>query len=85
MRIKKTYQKLCKLCNERREGELKMTGGKLFLRYLDDIVRTVKGDPSVVLHAAITLQPNLKFTLETTNENSDLAFLHFKKNLDGNR
>ena len=73
MRIKKTYQKLSKLCNERREGELRMTGGKLFLRYVDDIVRTVKGDPSVVLHVANKLQPKLKFTLET-NENCDLLF-----------
>ena len=30
-----------------------------FLRYVDDLVRTVKGDPGVVLEAAIKLRPNL--------------------------
>ena len=33
----------CKLCNERREWELTMTDVKLFLRSVENIVRTVKG------------------------------------------
>ena len=41
-----------------------MNGVKVFLRYVDDIVRTVKGDPGVVLEAAKKLHPNLQFTIE---------------------
>ena len=48
---------------------------KLFLRYVDDIVRTVKGDPEKVLRAANLLHPNLQFTIETPNTNGNLAFL----------
>ena len=36
---------------------------KLFVRYVDDIVRTVRGEPSSVLDAASSLHPNLQFTL----------------------
>ena len=46
----------CKFFNERREFELVITGIKLFLRYLDYIVRTPKGNglavgasPAVIL------------------------------------
>ena len=57
---------------------------KLFLRCLDDIVRTAKGDPSVILQDADEFHPNVQFTLETPNENGDLAFLDTNKNIDGN-
>ena len=33
---------------------------KVFLRYVDDIVRTFKGNPGVVLKAAKKLHPNLQ-------------------------
>ena len=36
---------------------------ELFLRYVDDIVRTVKGDPENVLRAAYLLLPSLQFTI----------------------
>ena len=62
-----------------------MTDVELFLRYIDDIVRTVKGEPSVILHAANKLHPNLQFTLETPKESGELAFLDNNINLDGNR
>ena len=51
---------------------------KLFLRYVDDIVRTVKGDPEKVLRAANLLHPNLQFTIETPNTNGTLAFWIYK-------
>ena len=42
---------------------------------MDDIVRTVKGNPELVLEAANKLHPNLQFTKEELNSNSNLAFL----------
>ena len=36
---------------------------EFFLRYVDDIVRTVKGDPENVLRAAYLLLPSLQFTI----------------------
>ena len=51
------------------------TGVKVFLRYVDDIVRTVKGDPGVLLEAANKLHPNLQFTIEELDSNGNLAFL----------
>ena len=42
---------------------------------MDDIVRTVKGDPELVLEAANKLHPNLQFTKEELNSNCNLAFL----------
>ena len=48
---------------------------KLFLRYNDDIVRTVKCDPEKVLRATNLLHPVLQFTKETPNTNGKLAFL----------
>ena len=47
----------------------------VFLRYVDDIVRTVRGEPSCVLDAVISLHPNLHFTLEETNSEVNLPFL----------
>ena len=62
-----------------------MKQAKLFLRYFDDIVRTVKGDPEKVLLAANLLQPNLQFTIETTNTNGNLAFLDLQISIDKSR
>ena len=61
-----------------------MTGVKLLLRSVDDFLKTVKGDPSLVMHAAKKLNPNLQFTLETPNENGDFPFLDININVDGN-
>ena len=68
---------LCKLCIERRECELTMTGVKFFLRFVDNTVRTVEGDPNVVLHAANKLHPNLQLTLETPNEKDALGINYY--------
>ena len=48
---------------------------KLFKRYVDDIVCTVKGNPLDYLEYAISLHKNLQFTLETPDDSGDLAFL----------
>ena len=57
----------------------------LFLRYVDDLVRTVKGDPEKVLRAANLLHPNLQFTIETPNTNGKLAFLELHISIDKSR
>ena len=62
-----------------------MQQAKLFLRYVDDIVRTVKGDPQKVLRAANLLHPNLQFTIETPNTNGNLAFLDLQISIDKSR
>ena len=58
---------------------------KLFLRYVDDIVRTVRGKPSCLLDAANSLHPNLQFTLEETNSEGNLPFLDLNKNVSQGR
>ena len=44
----------------------------LFRRFMDDLVRTVEGEPTPVLDFAKSLHSSLQFTLEETNseENS---------------
>ena len=54
----------CITCKNQQEADRAENGVKVFLRYVDDIVRTVKGDPGVVLEAANKLHTNLQFTLE---------------------
>ena len=62
-----------------------MQQAKLFLRYVDDIVRTVKGDPEKVLRAANLLHPKLQFTIETPNTKGNLAFLDLQISIDKSR
>ena len=52
-----------------------MQQANFFLRYVDDIVKTVKSDTGVVLQAANLLHPKLQFTIETQNTSGKLAFL----------
>ena len=59
-----------------------MQQAKLFLRYVDEIVRTVKGDPEKVLRAADLLHSNLQFTIETPNINGKLASLDLQNSMD---
>ena len=58
---------------------------KLFLRYVDDIVRTVRGEPSCLLDAANSVHPNLQFTLEETNSEGSLPFLDLNINVSQGR
>ena len=85
------YQKIsetvwyCRKCFAIREKNKSGQQSKLFLRYVDDIVRTVKGDPENVLRAANLLHPNLQFTTETPNTNGTLAFLDLQISIDKSR
>ena len=49
----------CRKCIAIREKNKSVQQAKLFLRYVDDIVRTVKGDAEKVLRAANLLHPDL--------------------------
>ena len=48
----------CRKCIAIKEKNKSVQQPKLFLRYVDDIVRTVKGDPEKVLRAVNLLHPN---------------------------
>ena len=56
-----------------------------YLRYVDDIVRTVKGNPGVVLEAANKLHPNLQFTIEELDRNVNLAYSGLNVNVDSGK
>ncbi|XP_063728862.1 uncharacterized protein LOC134856523 [Symsagittifera roscoffensis] len=82
-----TMKKLLNMarCKEQRDQEKPTENVKAFLRYVDDIVRTVKGDPDIVLKAANELHPNLQFTIENPDSNGDLAFLDLNNNVDSRK
>ena len=52
---------------------------------MDDIFRTVKGDPGVLLEAAHKLHPNLQFTIEELDSNGNLPFLDLNVNVDSGK
>ena len=52
---------------------------KFYFRYVDDVIRTLrKGGENYLLDFVNTLHQNLKFTLETPDENNSIAFLDMK-------
>ena len=59
-----------------------MQQAKLFFRYVDDIVRTVKGDPEKALWTAKLLDSNLQLTIEKPNTNGKWAFLNLQISID---
>ena len=58
---------------------------KMFLRHVDVILRTVRGEPSCFLGAAKSLHPNLQFTLEKTNSEGNWPFLDLNINVSQGR
>ena len=75
---------ICFYCAEkgRKEDTLEL---KLFKRYVDEIVCTVKWNPLDYLEYANFLPKNLQFTLETPNGSGDLAILELNINLNEDR
>ena len=69
----------CMTWKKQQEADRTVNCVKVFLRYVDDIVRTVKGNPGVVLETANKLHPNLQFTIEELDSNRNLAFLDSAK------
>ena len=58
---------------------------KIFLRYVDDKVRNVKGDTGAVIEAANKLHANLQFTIEEIDSNGSLALLDLNVNVDSGK
>ena len=75
----------CEGCCRAKNKEKVISQVKLFLRYVDDIVRTVRGEPSCLLDAANSLHPNLQFTLEKTYSEGNLPFLVLNINVSQGR
>ena len=75
----------CMTCKKQQEADRNVKGVKVFLRYVDDIVRTVKGDPGVFLEAANKLHPNFQFTIEELDSNGNFAFLDLNVNVDSGK
>ena len=71
----------CIACKKQQEADRAENGVKVFLSYVI-LLRTVKGDPGIVLEAANKLHPNLKFTIEELDSNGNLAFLSLNVNVD---
>ena len=65
----------CIACKKQQEADRAENDVKVFLRYVHDTVRTVKGDLGLVREAANKLYPNMQFTIEELDSNGNLAFL----------
>ena len=75
----------CESCCRAKNKEKDTPQVKLFLRNVDDIVRTVRGEPSCLLDAANSFHPNLLFTLEKTNSEGNLPFQDLTINVSQGR
>ena len=75
----------CESCFRAKNKEKVTRRVKLFLWYVDNIVRTDRGEPSCLLDAANSLHPNLQFTLEKTNSEGNLPFLDLSINVSQGR
>ena len=70
---------ICTYCsNQQTVGHVKAM--RLFKRYVDDIICTVRGYPDVYLKFENSVHNNLHFTLEKVNLDGDLAFLGINVN-----
>ena len=75
----------CIARKKQQEADRAGNGVKVFLRYVEDIIRTVKGDPRLVPVAANKLHPNLQFTIEELDSNSNLVFLDLNVYVDSGK
>ena len=53
----------------------------VFLRYVNDIVKTIRVDKKDLLNGVNNLHPNLQFTLETKDDKTSLSFLDMSINV----
>ena len=73
---------MCSFCRENGQTDINHSSEtKVFLRYVNDIVRNVRGDRKELLDAVNNLHPNLPFTLETTDDKNSLPFLDMSINV----
>ena len=75
----------CGSCSCAKNKEKDTPHVQLFLRYVNEFVKTVRGEPSCVLVAANSLHPNLQFILEETNSEGNLLFLDLNINVSQDR
>ena len=65
---------MCSFCRKNDQTDIKHSSEtEVFLRYVDDTVRTVRGDTKELLDAVNNLHPNLQITLETTDDKKQFA------------
>ena len=65
---------MCSFCRKIDQTDINQSSEtKIFLRYVDDIVRTVRGETKELLDAVNNLHPNLQFTLEITDDKKQFA------------
>ena len=73
---------MCSFCRENDKTDVNHAfETKVFLRYVDDIVRTVRGDVKEMLDAVSNVHPYLQFTLDTTDDRNSLPFLDMSINV----
>ena len=65
---------------KKQKGEKGTLLVKFFLFYVDDIVRTLEGEPIQVIGVSNSLHPNLQFLLEETIPRDILLFLDLSRN-----
>ena len=66
--------RFCMVCKEQQETSQNDNRVQAFLRYVDDIVNSVRGEPGVVQEAVNKLHPNLQFALEELDCNGSLTY-----------
>ena len=60
---------MCSFCRENDKTDIDHSSEtQVFLRHVNDIVRTVSDDSKDLLDAVNNLNPNLQFTLETVDD-----------------
>ena len=73
---------MCLFCRETDKNDINHSSEtKVFLSYVDNIVRTVRGDKNELLDAVNNLHPNLQYLLETTDNKNSLPFLDISFNV----
>ena len=73
---------MCSFCRKNDKTDINHSSErKVFLRYVDNIVGTVRGDTKELLDAGNNLHPNLQITLETTDDKNSLPFLDMSINV----
>ena len=73
---------MCSFCCENDQTDINHSSKtEVFLRYVDDIVRTIRGDIKELLDEVNNLHPNFHFTLETTDDKNSLPFLDISINV----
>ena len=67
---------MCSFCREKDQTGINHSSEtEVFLRYVDDFVGTVRGDTKKWVDAVNNFNPNLQFTLETTDDKNSSPFL----------